>query len=86
MKNAYVLILAALLLFSGSLVAMQAPAISFAATPAPVPSRPAGAPGIDVPSALGQRTYVGSLACRQCHAAEYERWCHTRMANIGTDP
>lgn len=30
--------------------------------------------------------YVGSLACQRCHAAIYERWSHTRMANIITDP
>jgi predicted CXXCH cytochrome family protein len=32
------------------------------------------------------RTYVGSQACRQCHAATYERWSKTRMANVVTDP
>ena len=30
--------------------------------------------------------YVGSLACQRCHAATYERWSHTRMANVITDP
>jgi predicted CXXCH cytochrome family protein len=30
--------------------------------------------------------YVGSLACQRCHAAIFERWSHTRMANIITDP
>ena len=30
--------------------------------------------------------YVGSLACQRCHAAMYERWTHTRMANVITDP
>ena len=32
------------------------------------------------------RTYVGSLACKQCHSAVYERWSKTRMANVVTDP
>ena len=31
-------------------------------------------------------TYVGSLACRTCHAAVYERWAKTRMANVVRDP
>ena len=30
--------------------------------------------------------YVGSAACRNCHAAIYERWQKTRMANIVLDP
>ena len=30
--------------------------------------------------------YVGSVACQRCHAATYERWSHTRMANVITDP
>src|SRR5436190_8523479 len=30
--------------------------------------------------------YVGSLACQRCHAAMFERWSHTRMANVVTDP
>lgn len=30
--------------------------------------------------------YVGSLACQRCHAATFERWSHTRMANVVTDP
>ena len=61
-------------------------AVPFAASPSPAPARPAGSPDTPVPAALGQRTYVGSLACKQCHAAEYERWSHTRMANVVTDP
>lgn len=32
------------------------------------------------------RQYVGSAACRNCHAAVYERWQKTRMANIVLDP
>jgi predicted CXXCH cytochrome family protein len=30
--------------------------------------------------------YVGSLACRECHAAIYDRWRQTRMANVVRDP
>src|SRR4030095_6629090 len=32
------------------------------------------------------RAYVGSAACRQCHAAIYERWSKTRMAHVVRDP
>jgi predicted CXXCH cytochrome family protein len=45
-----------------------------AAAPAPGPPPPSG------------RTYVGSEACRRCHAPIYERWSKTRMANVVTDP
>ena len=31
-------------------------------------------------------TYVGSATCRTCHAALYERWSKTRMANVVQDP
>jgi len=31
-------------------------------------------------------TYVGSQACSACHAAIYQRWSKTRMANVVTDP
>jgi predicted CXXCH cytochrome family protein len=31
-------------------------------------------------------TYVGSAACRECHAPTYDRWSKTRMANVVTDP
>jgi predicted CXXCH cytochrome family protein len=31
-------------------------------------------------------TYVGSAACRECHASTYERWSKTRMANVVRDP
>ena len=31
-------------------------------------------------------TYVGSATCRECHAATYDRWSKTRMANVVTDP
>lgn len=30
--------------------------------------------------------YVGSQACQKCHAATYERWSKTRMANVVRDP
>ena len=30
--------------------------------------------------------YVGSAACQTCHAAIYERWSKTRMANVVRDP
>src|SRR5262245_44398282 len=30
--------------------------------------------------------FVGSAACQGCHAAVYERWSKTRMANVVTDP
>jgi predicted CXXCH cytochrome family protein len=30
--------------------------------------------------------YVGSLACRPCHAAIYDRWKQTPMANVVRDP
>src|SRR5580704_18006147 len=43
------------------------------------PQPAAGAPDI-------QARYVGSLACQRCHADTYERWSHTRMANVVTDP
>jgi predicted CXXCH cytochrome family protein len=30
--------------------------------------------------------YVGSTACKSCHAAIYDRWSKTRMANVVRDP
>ena len=30
--------------------------------------------------------YTGSAACKTCHAAIYERWSKTRMANVVRDP
>jgi predicted CXXCH cytochrome family protein len=30
--------------------------------------------------------YIGSAACKTCHAATYERWSKTRMANVVRDP
>ena len=44
------------------------------------PPQQAAAPG------AGARTYMGSQACQKCHAATYERWSKTRMANVVTDP
>jgi len=61
-----------------SVSTQQSPATALneppAAAPAPAPAPPTG------------RTYVGSPACRRCHAPIYERWSKTRMANIVTDP
>ena len=45
---------------------------------------PAGLPG--APAATTHGTYVGSTACRRCHAATYDRWAKTRMANVVRDP
>src|SRR5690242_13124889 len=36
--------------------------------------------------AVSAATYTGSAACKTCHAQTYERWSHTRMANIVRDP
>src|SRR5947207_12994201 len=30
----------------------------------------------------GNRTYVGSGTCGDCHVSIYERWAKTRMANV----
>ncbi len=30
--------------------------------------------------------FVGSIACKTCHPAIYERWTKTRMANVVRDP
>jgi len=30
--------------------------------------------------------YVGSVACKHCHTAIYDRWKKTRMANVVQDP
>src|SRR5579863_1024371 len=37
-------------------------------------------------SAAATAHYVGSLACQKCHAAIYERWKNTPMANVVRDP
>jgi len=46
---------------------------------------PAAAPAPAPPPVTG-RLYVGSEACRRCHAPIYERWSKTRMANVVVDP
>jgi len=55
--------------------------VRLTATPPRVttPQAAAGAPAV-------QARYVGSLACQRCHADTFERWSHTRMANVVTDP
>jgi len=50
---------------------------------APTPAAPQAAPSPATPEG---RSYVGSETCRRCHAATYERWSKTRMANVVTDP
>jgi predicted CXXCH cytochrome family protein len=70
------LIVAALVLFSASLSAGRQAARAQARTPART-ARPATAT---------TATFVGSLACKDCHAAIYERWSKTRMANVVSDP
>ncbi|MGA9725577.1 MAG: c-type cytochrome, partial [Candidatus Binatus sp.] len=37
-------------------------------------------------NAAAQARYVGSRACAKCHAAIYERWKKTPMANVVRDP
>jgi len=37
-------------------------------------------------SAVAAPTYVGSAACKTCHAAIYARWQKTPMANVVRDP
>jgi predicted CXXCH cytochrome family protein len=51
-------------------------ALALVACSAPVAQRPA-------PPTLA---YAGSAACRPCHAAIYDRWKRTRMANVVRDP
>ena len=36
--------------------------------------------------AQAPETYVGSARCATCHAAVYNRWKNTRMANVVRDP
>ena len=38
------------------------------------------------PSVTPGAHYVGSVACKTCHAQMYERWKKTRMANVVRDP
>src|SRR5579872_4173811 len=61
---------------SSTAISSQAPAGGGQA-PAPLPGGPA-------PEA--RASYVGSASCRRCHAATYDRWAKTRMANVVTDP
>src|ERR1700750_2295833 len=37
-------------------------------------------------SSRSNKKFVGSAACKQCHAAAYNGWRQTRMANIVRDP
>ncbi len=46
----------------------------------------AAAPLALAQSAAGKPQYVGSEACRKCHADLYAGWKQTRMANVVTDP
>jgi predicted CXXCH cytochrome family protein len=40
----------------------------------------------DAPPSTGTAHYVGSGACKDCHAEIYGRWTKTRMANVVQDP
>ena len=80
MKQGYVWIAAAVLLFTGTLGAQRQATSTAARPPAPVST----AQTATTPS--NGRTYVGSAACRDCHTAIYQRWAKTRMANVVTDP
>ena len=44
------------------------------------------APGAEQESSAGTAHYVGSAACKTCHASIYETWRKTPMANIVRDP
>ena len=46
-------------------------------------ARPVAPPAPAAPATLA---YAGSEACRPCHAAIYDRWKRTRMANVVRDP
>ena len=37
-------------------------------------------------SASANRRFVGSEACKKCHAEHYEGWMQTRMANVIREP
>lgn len=39
-----------------------------------------------IPGCLLAQDYVGSAACKTCHAAVYDRWSKTLMANVVRDP
>jgi len=76
-KHPKIWLIAALFAFSASMSAARQAPTSAGAPQASAPQTPAPP---------NTRTYVGSLACKQCHAATYERWSKTRMANVVTDP
>lgn len=67
-----------LVLAAASTLRSQAPppATPPVATPAPA----------DGNRLVANATYVGSQACRRCHASTYEKWSKTRMANVVQDP
>ncbi len=46
--------------------------------------QPTARPSATAPQAAAN--YVGSAACRECHAPIYERWSKTRMANVVLNP
>jgi predicted CXXCH cytochrome family protein len=77
----YSLLVAAVLVYSVSVSASRQVPIAAPAPPS-APQPPANVPA----AAAGTRNYVGSATCKQCHAAVYERWSKTRMANVVTDP
>ena len=93
MRNRLYLLASALWLVSLVSAALhsQAPVAPAPAAPGGVPRVTATPPRITTPQpAAGAPNltgrYVGSLACQRCHADNYERWSHTRMANVVTDP
>jgi hypothetical protein len=83
MTRAAMLMVAGVAALSASIVV---PVTTQGAAQAPRPA-PAGQPqaNTSAPVANGA-TYVGSEACRRCHAPTYERWSKTRMANVVVDP
>lgn len=44
------------------------------------------AEGRDPENVTAKSAYVGSLACKGCHGAIYDRWIKTPMANVVRDP
>src|SRR5262245_19254846 len=70
-------------------VAMCSAMLSVRVATQAAPQQPPGQPAAPLPGAsiaVPQARYVGSTTCRTCHAAIYERWSKTRMANVVTDP
>ena len=63
-------------------VQTQGAAAQAAARPVPI-AQPQANTTTPVADGAG---YVGSEACRRCHAPTYERWSKTRMANVVLDP